>query len=82
MPQAIETKYFPPTDDRSARIKAECAAGSVTVSYPYELDIHKAHRFAAAMLCDKLGGNNYGWNIAKYSTGQLKNGNYVHVPTY
>lgn len=32
MRQAISTKYIGPTNYRSARVKASCEAGSVTVS--------------------------------------------------
>ena len=35
--QAIQTKYIGPTNTKGARIKAFCAAGSITIPYNYEL---------------------------------------------
>ena len=76
--QAIEIKYLGPTNTKGARIVAECAAKRVTVGYPYELDSEAAHRYAAQKLCEAMGGK-YGWEFSRRVTGQLKNGNYVHV---
>ena len=70
--QAIEVKYLPPTNFSGARLKATAAAGTVTVSWPYEFDGEKAHQVAALALCDK-----FGWNGSNLIGGQLKNGNYV-----
>jgi hypothetical protein len=53
--QAIQTKYLSPTNSRGARIKASCAAGSITISYPYELSGQAVHRKAAEALVAKLG---------------------------
>ena len=75
--QAIITKYFGPTNNRGSRIKAQCAAGSVTISYPYELSGQACHRAAADALVQKLG-----WNDAHYGGllgGQLPSGEYVFV---
>jgi len=52
--QALTTKYMGPTDNRGARIKATCEAGSVTIGYPSELDQEEAHIAAAKALCYKL----------------------------
>jgi len=75
--QAIETKYMGATNTRGSRIKATCAAGSVTISYPYELSGQSVHRLAAESLVKKLKWEhpNYGQLIG----GCLKNGNYVFV---
>lgn len=51
--QAIRTVYLGPTNSRGSRIKATCAAGSVTVGY--EDDAVCAHAVAAQALLDKLG---------------------------
>ena len=75
--QAIITKYFGPTNSRGSRIKATCAAGSVTISYPYELSGQACHRAAAEALVQKMG-----WNDAHYGGllgGQLPSGDYVFV---
>lgn len=86
--QAIETKYFPPTNTRGARIKAECARGSVTISFPHELSGDDVHRAAVAALVKKFiaedekqyrtppGKNPW---AREFLTGSLKNGNAVHV---
>jgi hypothetical protein len=76
--QAIETKYYGPTNTKGAKIIAECAAIRVTIAYPYGLDFADAHKFAAITLCEKMGAK-YGWNPINLTTGQLKNGNYAHV---
>jgi hypothetical protein len=75
--QAIITKYFGPTNSRGSRIKATCAAGSVTISYPYELSGQACHRAAADALVQKMD-----WNDAHYGGllgGQLPSGEYVFV---
>lgn len=53
--QGIVTRYLRATTHRAARIKATAWAGSVTISYPHELDAADAHRAAANALIDKLG---------------------------
>jgi hypothetical protein len=75
--QAIITKYLPVTNSRGSRIKATCAAGSVTIGYPHELSGMACHAAAAKALVDKLG-----WNDAHYGClmgGQLASGDYVFV---
>jgi len=75
--QAIQTRYLGPTNTRGARIKAWAAAGSVTISYPYELSGQAVHRKAAEELVNKLG-----WNDAYYGGllgGQLESGDYAFV---
>lgn len=75
--QAILTRYLGPTNTRGARIKASCAAGSITISYPYDLSGQAVHRKAAEALVSKLG-----WVEDYYGTllgGQLDSGDYAFV---
>lgn len=75
--QAILCKYLNPADARGAKIKATCAAGSVTIGYPHELSGQACFRAAAEALSDKLG-----WSTGAYGQllgGQLKTGEYVFV---
>lgn len=73
--QAIITKYFGPTNSRGSRIKAQCAAGSVTIPYPYALWGQERHRAAAVALCQKLQWTDHGALLG----GQLHTGDYVFV---
>ena len=79
---AIVTKYICPTDTKCSRIKATCAAGSITVGYHnVEVARHEGerHQLVAAMLQRKLG-----WDSDEYGkmvTGQLPSGDYAHVFT-
>ena len=75
--QAINTKYLGPTNSRGSRIKATCAAGSITIPFPYELSGQAAHRKAAEALVSKLGwvDPHYGGLLG----GQLANGDYAFV---
>lgn len=50
--QAIRTVFLGPTNSRGARVKATCAAGSVTVPYEYE---GNPHEVAAQALLEKMG---------------------------
>ena len=75
--QAIQTKYLCPTNTRGARIKATCAAGSITIDYPHELSGQAVHRKAAEALVSKLG-----WDDPHYGGllgGCLPNGDYCFV---
>lgn len=75
--QAIICKYFGPTNSKGSRIKAQCAAGSVTISYPHELSGQAVYRKAAEALVTKLG-----WNDGYYGKllgGQVPSGEYVFV---
>jgi hypothetical protein len=73
--QAIQTKFLCPTNTKGARIKASCAAGSITISYPHELSGQAVHRKAAEALVAKLG-----WDeIASLLGGCLPNGDYCFV---
>jgi hypothetical protein len=75
--QAIQTKFLCPTNTKGARIKASCAAGSITISYPYELSGQAVHRKAAEALVAKLDWThpNYGGLLG----GCLPNGDYCFV---
>lgn len=53
--QAIITKYICMTETKPARIKAECASGSIVIPYDYDLDGSAKHRKAAEALREKLG---------------------------
>lgn len=75
--QAIQTKYIPVTNTRPSRIKASCAAGSVTVSYDHALNIEGNHKAACDALCAKLE-----WNTEYYTSmvgGTLLDGSMVWV---
>jgi hypothetical protein len=54
--QAIETRYFGPTDTRGSRIKAKAQAGFLYMPYAHELGTEENHARAALALADK-----YGW---------------------
>lgn len=75
--QAIITKFYGPTNTKGARIKAECAAGSVFVSYPYELSTDKAHWQAARALIVKMGWDKYDGSWV--SGGDVAGKGYVFV---
>lgn len=77
MRQAIQTKYLGPTNTKGSRIKATCAAGSLTVSYSHALDIGMNHVRAAAQLQEKLGWQD-GLSMV---SGQMADGTCVHVLT-
>lgn len=75
--QAILTRYLSPTNTRGARIKATCAAGSITISYPHELSGQAVYRKAAEALVSKLG-----WVDTYHGCllgGQLVSGDYAFV---
>lgn len=75
--QAIQVKYLPCTNNKGSRIKAWCAAGSVTIGYPHELSGQAVYRAAAELLTDKLA-----WNTGDYGAmlgGCLPNGDYCFV---
>jgi hypothetical protein len=71
--QAIQTKYMGPTNTKGSRIKATCAAGSVTIDYPHELSGMDCHAKAAYALLAKMH-----WDY-KLVGGQLANGDYAFV---
>lgn len=74
--QAIQTKYLGPTNTKGSRIKATCAAGSITIGYPHEVEHgQSAHRKAAEALAAKLGWTNHGPLLG----GQLPDHSHVFV---
>lgn len=85
--QAIQTKFLSPTNFRGSRIKASCARGSLTI--PFNSCRDDEHIFTAQALCNKFiqeDEKQYERGMAhksfwrnKFVSGQLKNGNYVHV---
>lgn len=83
--QAITTKYLSPTDTKGARIRAVCAAGSITVGYPYGLSGDAVHAYAAMALVRKLGwvpkhtetGEHQNGYVGAWACGGLPNGGYV-----
>jgi hypothetical protein len=75
--QAIQTKYFGPSNVRGSRIKATAAAGSVTVHYDPALNVEDNHKAAAWALRAKF--NWVAKTHGKLTTGQLADGTYVHV---
>ena len=84
--QAILTRYLPPTATRSARIKATCDRGSLTL--PAEFSSEQAHIQLVTLLIGRFCGEDektYGtkpcqnpWN-GRRAVGCLSNGSYVHV---
>lgn len=55
MPQAIVTRYLPPTNSKGSRIAARCDAKRIVIAWPYEYDAPKAHEAAATELRRVLG---------------------------
>lgn len=73
MAQAIVTKYLPPTNTKPGRIRATCAAKSITWEWADNLDTTANHREAIRALLLKLG-----WG-GKWFMGCLPSGGYVAV---
>ena len=71
--QAIQTKYLSATNTKGSRIKATCAAGSVTIDYPHELSGMDCHAKAAYALLTKMH-----WDY-KLVGGQLADQSYAFV---
>ena len=74
MTQAIITKYLPPTNHKSSRIKASCAAKSIYRTFDSELSIHENHRQACLALLKLLQ-----WKGTYYSGGDPKSDGYFWV---
>lgn len=74
--QAILTKYIGPTNTKGTRIKAECAAKSLTVSWDHSVDVQENHEQAAAQLAEVLG---WGPDYGTLMSGCLPSGDYCHV---
>lgn len=71
--QAIQTSFIPCTNTKPNRIKAECQAGKIIISWDYGLNQEDNHSLVCELLIDK-----FKWNC-KFVSGQLKDGSYVHV---
>lgn len=52
--QAIETKYYGPTNTRESKIVAKCLRGQLSVSYDHALDTSGNHLAACEALCAKF----------------------------
>lgn len=52
--QAIQTKFFGPTNTRGSRIKATCWLTSITVSYDHSASVEENHTAAIDALVCKL----------------------------
>ena len=71
--QAIQTSFIPCTNTKPNRIKAECGAGKIIISWEYGLNVEDNHKRACDLLMGKLD-----WSYTTKS-GQLKDGSYCHV---
>lgn len=70
--QAIETRYYGPTNKRGSRIRATSASGIyVSVQIAPEDSMDEAHAKALRALCAKLGD---GWSRAPWIAGAGKRG--------
>ncbi len=67
--QAIISKYLPATNKLSSRIKATCARGSITRSYPHDLSGDACHAFVANLLVEKFVAE----DVKQYGTAPAKN---------
>ena len=56
--QAIKTKYYGATNYRSARIKATCEAGQITIPWSYDLGTEANHDSARKSLQLKISREN------------------------
>lgn len=77
--QAIQTKYFGPTNTRGSRIKASAAAGSRTFPYNHAWNLEKNHYVAAEQLVKDCGWDQDGYG--HLVSGCLADGSFVHVLT-
>jgi hypothetical protein len=80
MRQAITTKYIGPTNFRSARVKAKCQAGSITMSWDDALDDDDNHLKAAQTLCKKLDWHEHGRYLIAGGLPSGKGNAYVWSP--
>jgi len=79
--KAIETRFLGPTNFQGARIKAKCWGGSMTIPYPHEFNLAKAHREAAMALIDKMDQPYGGWRGDWVQGSNAKGDGYVFVKT-
>lgn len=75
--KAIGTKYIPPSNTKSSRVKAYAEGGhSVTFAWSHDLNADGNHTKAAQALAEKMG-----WR-GRYFRGGMPNGTgfvYVHI---
>ena len=71
--QAIQTSFIPCTNTKPDRIKAECQADKIIISWEYGLNVEDNHTRACHFLMARLD-----WEY-HYISGQLKDGSYCHV---
>jgi hypothetical protein len=74
MQQAIETKFYGPTNSSGSRIVAKAWAGSVKVHYNHALNADQNHLQAAKALADKMG-----WGGLWIGGGRAAGNGYVFV---
>ena len=69
--QAIETRYYGPTNTRGSRIRATapCCGVHVSVQIEPEWNMERAHAEAVRKLCAKLGD---GWMRGSWVSGESK----------
>lgn len=72
MQQAIETKFYGPTNSSGSRIVAKAWAGSVKVHYNHALNADQNHLQAAKALADKMD-----WRGLWIGGGGAKGSGYV-----
>lgn len=72
--QAIEVRYYGPTNSHGSRLYARCDAGRLSIPYPSEANAGEdAHRVAAEALRDRLGWHGH------MVGGMLPSGAYAFV---
>lgn len=86
--QAFITKYIPATNNKSARIKVQCARGKIFLYYNDQFDIEQNHILAVKELISrfvdederkyKTPPENNPWRT-HFITGNLPDGSYCHV---
>ena len=89
--QAIITKVLPATDTKPTRIRAVCARGSMTISYPDADNEEQAHALAVEALVDRFAREDeteYGtpreknsWLAHRVCGQMVRGGDYCHVFT-
>ena len=86
--QAIHSKYLPATYSKGSRIKATCERGSLTIPYPYELEVDSAHRLAVRKLLWSFLEEDHKKNqtppeqnpwAREFASGTLPDGTFAHV---
>lgn len=75
--QAIQTKFFGPTNTRGSRIKATCWLTSITVSYDHSANAEENHAAAIETLVSKLNNDRTKGSIKQWgvvATGESVDG--------